>query len=400
MCLQSSSFLNHLLRRRLDRVPPEYIRSFLEKLSIDVSKLKTKKSLLDMLITYKSTMENNAKFTEAFNDFIRDFVLSAGVSEYLLQVSNPNDVIKWISTWQDNQFQGQKHKFQIHAMRDLRQQFIKFEKDNIGNISTTIVETKDRDKNKVNHETHNKSQSNSIPLLVTRNLESSEKDDEQGNINLITEIVKDEKNYEDESTVISLPSYTIFLVASCLDVVHQLSGLEQVEYHRTTEFEIIFRQDLKLIEIRGEFRAIQDFVTTAILYRENPLSMAASLFVGEEEDVRYGLIRTSRHRIGIEALRGAIDGSFLSMASLVNGSKANRVKIYTEGIKNWDEETEPLLKELLKTVQANVDKGTILFKYKNKNYSFMITKTGGFRFFEYMPEEVVTYLLYIINTIA
>lgn len=131
----------------------------------------------------------------------------------------------------------------------------------------------------------------------------------------------------------------------------------------------------------------------------NPLLMAASLFVGEENDIRNSLIKTFRTRIGIESLKNALDGSFLSITSIVNGSKASRVKIDLDELKNSDEETEPTLKELIEKVQPTLDKGRISFKYGNKRYSFMITKTGGIRFYEYVPEEVVTYLIYTINNI-
>ena len=349
-----SGFLEHLLRRRLNRVPPQHLRNFLENQSIDVDILKTKKELLDQLIKHESIMQNNDNFNKAFNEFIRDFVLSAGVSEYIIQVRNTDDVLKWINNWKDNTFWGQKHKFQIHTARDLTQEFIKFDKDEQGNISTDYIKKK----------------------TLSQEHESN------------------------KSNIISLPSNTIFLVASSLDTVYELNGLEQIKYHRSSEFEIIFRNSLNLIEIRGDYKVIKDFVVTAVIDNNNPLSMAASVFVGEEEDLRNSLISISRRRIGIDALRNALNGTFLSITSIVNGSKASRIKIDLDELQSWDEETDPLLRDLIKQVQPTLDKGRISFKYKNKKYSFMITKTGGLRFYEYVPEEVVTYLLYLINQIA
>ncbi|MBV6626906.1 MAG: hypothetical protein KI793_28870 [Rivularia sp. (in: Bacteria)] len=350
---QESAFLEHLLRKRLDRVPPEIIRSFLEKQSVNVDLIKTKKGLLDKLLGHQSIMKKNETFNQDFDIFIRDYVLSAGVSEYILQVQNTNLVFQWIKKWKNNTFFGQKHKFQIHTSRKLGEGFIKFDKDEEGNISSSLID----------------------------------------------EIIPN-KNSDNEDTIISLPNSVIFLVASTLDTVYALDGLRQVEYHRTSEFEIVFRKNLSLIEIRGDYKVIKDFVTTAILDNDNPLSMAASIFIGEEEDLQNSLIRISRRRIGIDALRQTLNGSFLNISSIVDGSKTNKIKIYLDELQNWDEETEPLLRELIKKVQPTLDKGRIAFKYKNKKYSFMITKTGGLRFYEYVSEEVVTYLLYFINRIA
>ena len=45
----------------------------------------------------------------------------------------------------------------------------------------------------------------------------------------------------------------------------------------------------------------------------------------------------------------------------------------------------------------NPIKGSISFNYKQKKYAFAITKTGGLFFREYIPEEVVTYILHKIK---
>lgn len=355
MSEQHLDFLDHLLVRRLDRVPPEYLRTFLEDQDIDTKDLRTKHSLLDVLMKHYSIMKTDESFNCAFSNFLRDFVLSAGVSEYIIQVRNSKDVLDWIKTWKDNTFLGQKNKFEIHTIRHLKERFIEFEKDENG-------------------------------------------------IFRLSERIKEDSSNKQEIDKIYFPSDIIFLVASSRDKVSQLNGLKEIEYHRTAEFEIIFRKDVKLVEIRGEFRIIKDFVTTAVMDGDNPLSLAASLFIGEEEDLRNSLIRTTRRRVGIETLRKALDGSFLSMASIVSGSRALRIKIDFDadlnGLQSYEEETHPTLKSLIQEVQPNLDKGRISFTYNNKKYSFMVTKTGGLRFFEYVPEEVVTYVLHAIEKVA
>ena len=111
MSIEESPFLDHLLKKRLSRVPLERLRFFLEQQSIDTSQLITKNTLLTTITEHYKIMENNAEFNRSFNDFLRDFVLSAGVSEYVIQVANINDVFNWIKTWKENTYFGQKYKF-------------------------------------------------------------------------------------------------------------------------------------------------------------------------------------------------------------------------------------------------------------------------------------------------
>ncbi|WP_375478490.1 hypothetical protein [uncultured Nostoc sp.] len=174
-----SHFLNHLLRRRLDRVSPEHLRDFLKQQGTDVSKLNTKQKLLDQLMSHINIMKNDIKFNQVFNHFLRDFVLSAGVSEYILQVENTVEVSKWIISWKDNTFWGQKHKFEIHTSRNLGEEFIKFYTDKQGYI---------------------------FPELEIE--------------------IEGQENHSCESEIIYLPSNIIFLVASSLETVSQLNGLE------------------------------------------------------------------------------------------------------------------------------------------------------------------------------
>lgn len=347
MTNEQSNFLSHILRRRLNRVPPEKLKLFLENQGIYEKHLTTKRKLLDKLMTHIGIMKENPKFNQEFNEFLRDFVLSAGVSEYILQVKNTDNVYTWINRWKDNKFLGQHYKFEVHSFRNLGQKFIKFEKDNKNNV--------------------------------------------------LNNVEVDIRNINQGSDFISLPSNVIFLVASSLEEVSELNGLQEVSYHPTSEFEMIFREGINLVEVRGEYKVIRDFVATAVMDNDNPLSMAASLFIGEEKDTRNSLIKTLRARVGINELQEKINGSFLSIASIADGSKVSRIKMDVDKLKNPDEETDPILKEIIKRIHPNLDKGRISFKYKEKDYSFMITKTGGLRFYEYVPEEVVTYILYTIN---
>lgn len=59
-------------------------------------------------------------------------------------------------------------------------------------------------------------------------------------------------------------------------------------------------------------------------------------------------------------------------------------------------EAQVILQEMMK----NPVKGNICFCYNKSKYSFSVTKTGGLLFREYIPEEVVTYILYNIKLSA
>lgn len=61
------------------------------------------------------------------------------------------------------------------------------------------------------------------------------------------------------------------------------------------------------------------------------------------------------------------------------------------------EETHPEGQVVLKEMMKNVVKGDISFYYENKRYSFSVTKTGGLLFREYIPEKVLTYILYNVK---
>lgn len=147
----NSSFLKHLLRRRLDRVPPQYLRAFLEQQKIDVDKINTKQELLIKMMSHINLMINNKEFNSDFDNFLREFVLSARVSEYIIQVENTDNIFKWITKWECNIFYGQRYKFQLHTHRDLGKKFINFYEDKQGNIVSDIKPSqllKDTYKNK------------------------------------------------------------------------------------------------------------------------------------------------------------------------------------------------------------------------------------------------------------
>jgi hypothetical protein len=193
------------------------------------------------------------------------------------------------------------------------------------------------------------------------------------------------------------PTFAIFLVASNQTKTEELDGLEVVSYHPTTEFEIIIRDNFDILEIRGPYAVVKDFVSTAILDKNNPLSAAHSYFIGEKEDVSKGQIAPIRQIIKIEALKNILCGSYTQLKASFPGTKTSMVEVTLENLSNVNEEDHPEAKAVLLEMLKNPVKGNLSFSYQEKQYSFVITKTGGLFFRKYIPEEVVTYILYKIK---
>ncbi|MDZ8088484.1 MAG: hypothetical protein RMY16_23415 [Nostoc sp. DedQUE12b] len=199
---------------------------------------------------------------------------------------------------------------------------------------------------------------------------------------------------------ISLPSEVLLIIAASHSSKLIASGLEIKEYNPTKEIELIFRKDMNLIEIRGSFDIIRDFVNTAVLDSHNPLSMAQSLFIGEREDAKsYAVVKTLSKVVKIDALKIALNGKYLSASAPVNGIKTSRIQASFEELDNIEEETHPLIKPMLEELLKDSDKSKILFIYDKKKYTFAITKSGGLNFLRYAPEEVITYVVSKINSL-
>jgi hypothetical protein len=326
-------FLIHFLRRRLLRVPQDRLELFLLNRGHALGGRVTQKKLVDLLVEdYKILNENNS-FIIDFNEFLRDYVLSARESEYILQLSvlKRIDLITWIYSWPKNKFKGQKYNFDLHISKDLEKKIIHF----------------------------------------------------------------DDKH-------ISFPTQVIFLVAS-----HQISrsissGLDLTDYYPTTEFEIVFRDDLDLVEVRGQHQVILDFIASAVSDTNNPLSDAKSIFIGDSElSKKNSLVKELNKLVKISDLKDALGGKYQGISSPFPGSKVSRINVTIDEMNETSEETHPDLENILNTLVKDQDKCRISFRYgsENKKYSFDITKSGGLNFRQYMPEEVVTYIVHKIQNI-
>jgi hypothetical protein len=231
-------FVNHFLERRLKRVPIEILKNFLCPLT-DTEGLKTQRKLVEEIIAQYSIFNQNKGFIRDFNNFVRDYLLSARESEYLLKVKEKNQVIDWIRGWNENRFIGQNNYFSMHIHTRLEDKFLTVDDDEI-----------------------------------------------------------------------PFPNEVILLVAFSKTPKQIPSGLELVEFYPTTEFEMIFRKDMDLIEVRGQNNIIKDFIYSAILDSDNPLAMSRSIFIGEKEDTQHNSIVKPARIISIEKLRAALDGTY------------------------------------------------------------------------------------------
>ena len=330
-------FIEHLLTRRLSRLPKEILTRFWEQ-DLDFSEIKSQNGIVNRIILEYQIKNKNAQFAEKFKDFLRDAVLTAREADYLISLSNPSSIINWIKSWENNQFLGQHYTFYLHTVVELNEKYLEVDQT-----------------------------------------ESKVKDSQYG-------IKK-----------VSFPSEAIFLVGSRQEEKNELNGLEVVSFHPTTEFEIILRKDLDILEIRGPSQVVRDFISTCILDDNNPLSAARSYFIGEVEDVKKSLIKPIRQIIRIDTLKKLLNGAYKRIASPFPGIKASIFEATLEDLKDLDEETNPVARAILKEMIKNPVKGNISFRYQNKKYSFSITKTGGLFFREYVPEEVVTYIVYLIE---
>lgn len=325
-------FKIHLLARRLGRVPKDILTRSWEQ-DLDLSEIKNQNDIVSKIIFEYQIKNKNSTFINKFKDFLRDAVLTAREADYLISLKDPKNIIKWIKSWENNQFVGQNYNFFLHTIVELNPKYL--------------------------------------------------------------EITK-EKSKKKENNNISFPSLAIFLVGSRLDKKEELNGLEVISFYPTIEFEIIIREDLDILEIRGPYQVVKDFVSTAILDDDNLLSAARSYFIGEVEDVKKSLIKPIRQVVKIDTLKNLLDGAYKRIASPFAGKKASMFEATLEDLKDIDEETNPIAQAMLKEMIKNPVKGNISFRYHDKKYSFSITKTGGLLFREYVPEEVVTYIVYLI----
>jgi hypothetical protein len=117
-------FNEFLLQARLRRLSTEALERFLSELKNIQDIPKNKTNFTSEIVSYYKIMKNNPEFLLKFGDFIRDYVLSAGESEYLIEVSDQEAFMRWISNWTDNTFIGKKFNFYQNVYLELGEKYL------------------------------------------------------------------------------------------------------------------------------------------------------------------------------------------------------------------------------------------------------------------------------------
>jgi hypothetical protein len=326
----NSEFNEYFLSKRLRRVPLYLLVIFLQGIK-GTNSAKSQNEVVEEIINHYKIMKGNDSFIEKLNDFIRDYVLSAKESEYILYIQDKTLILDWIKSWPDNLFDGHNFKFSLNTKISLNDKILTFG-DNSIHLPTEAV----------------------LMFATSKNPQVIPSGNTKGTF-------------------------------------------EMVNYYPITEFEIIFRKDSNLMEVRGDYKVIRDFVSSAILNDKNPLSMVQSIFIGDNSS--RSLVKSVRI-VKIDELKTLIEGSYKSISAPVKGNKTARVEVSLDDLSSTDEETHPLFKDLLENhLIDHQDKSDISFKYDEKKYSFSITQFGGLYFRQYASEEVVSYVLANIENI-
>lgn len=223
-------------------------------------------------------------------------MLTAREADYLIHLSKPKNIITWINSWSEKKFIGQKYNFYLHTVVELNQKYLETEED----------------------------------------------------------------NQEGKKDKISFPKIAILLVGSKQEKTEELDEMQVISFHSTTEFEIIIRENLDIIEIRGPYQVVKDFVVTAILDNDNPLSAAESYFIGDVEDVKKSLVKPISQIIKIDSLKKLIDGSYTKLAGKFAGKKTSKFEATLEELKSLEEETNLVAHSVLKEMLKNPIKGSKL----------------------------------------
>jgi hypothetical protein len=350
--VQTPTYNDFLLKARLKRVSQELLEKFIIE-STDLGDTpKNKDNLAEQIVNHYKIMKNNKDFSLAFGNFVRDYVLSAGESEYLIEVTDKEGFIKWINGWSNNIFTGAKFDFYKNVHLEFGEKYLGIKKS------------------------------------------QNEKPGEEK-----TEILSSSKDIEKDTQSLSFPSSAFLLVAYNKIPKSVFSKDDLVEIYETHEFEIIFRKDSPLVGVRGNLRVVRDFFTSVIEDPGNSLSMVNSLFIGNFDKKTSRPIGKPRRSIDIEKLRMVLDGTYLDIDAPMPGDQATRVKVSLKGMRKPSEETHPMLGPLVNEALKEQEKSRIGFRYNGSIHTFSVTKNGGLYFRQFAPEEAITYVLLKISTI-
>lgn len=344
-----SEFNDYLLKARLKRVSQELLERFLGDIKDITDMPKNKEKLIEEIISYYKIMQKNADFLIKFGIFIRDYVLSAGESEYLIEITDKEAFIKWINEWENNIFIGKKFNFYKNVYLELGAKFLALNINKDGSETTEVTD--------------------SINLSIQN------------------------------SKYLSFPNQAFLLVAYSKVTKSIFSKDKLLDIHETFEFEVILRKDSPLVSVRGNYRIVRDFFCSTIEDTSNPLSLIQSLFIGEFDGRKSRPIAKPRKTINIEELRKSLNGEYLDMDAPIPGDQATRIKFSFKGMRDTKEETHPVFGPAVREAWREQEKSRIGFRYNGRTHTFSVTSNGGLYFRQFAPEEVVTYVLLKISNL-
>ncbi|WP_319420028.1 hypothetical protein [Pleurocapsa sp. FMAR1] len=133
---QCSQFNDHLLTARLKRVSQKNLENFYKDAVNKDSEPKNKAKLVEEIVVHYKIMLNNSEFQEKLGVFIRDYVLSARESEYLIEINDKQAFIKWVANWSNNAYVGNNFNFYKHIYFELPEQHLCLNK--LDALKTTI----------------------------------------------------------------------------------------------------------------------------------------------------------------------------------------------------------------------------------------------------------------------
>lgn len=205
---------------------------------------------------------------------------------------------------------------------------------------------------------------------------------------------------EDE-TKTSYPLMAIFLAAISKRPKLIQNGLSLTEVHDTNEIILVLREGSNMIEVRGHYAAVRDFMATAIRQGAcTPLRSVQCYFIGQQRSYKGQNFCPTRQFIKINDLRAELGGHYKTIGGRVPGSRILSAEFSVEKFENLGEEDYEPGRQVLETIIQDPAKGVIAFPYQNREYSFHITKTGGLELKQYISEEVLTMIIHQINKIS
>jgi hypothetical protein len=192
------------------------------------------------------------------------------------------------------------------------------------------------------------------------------------------------------------PDKILFILAQSQKDYYVINGFEQLSYKKTNEIEVVIRSEVNLVELRGSYKIVKDLIQTAYKDRIPSWQSANNLQIISPSSQGESILKY-KTLLEITTLKELLEAKYRKLRSSFSGDKVSAVSLDLEDFKDISEETHPTAQSVLKEVLEDPLSGTLEFKYQNRSYRFWVNQNGGFTFKQYMPEEVVTYIMSKIN---